>query len=72
MSDVGYCFFKTSNSNDLIELKRARLLVAMLNILILEVKTSTAKKDWTISFLEEAVSPWMELTFITLDVFQEH
>ena len=38
VSDVGYCFFKTSNSNDLIELKRARLVVAMLNILILEVK----------------------------------
>jgi len=38
VSDVGYCYFKTSNSSDLIELKRARLVVAMLNILILEVK----------------------------------
>jgi len=44
----------------------------MLNILILEVKNLNGEEDWTISFLDEAVSPWMQLTFITLDVFQEH
>ena len=48
VSDVGYCFFKTSNSNDLIELKRARLVVAMLNILILEVKNLNGERSFPI------------------------
>lgn len=44
-SDIGYCYFKTADSNDLIDLKRARRAVAILNILVLEIKNLAGDEE---------------------------
>ena len=43
--DIGYCYFKTTDSNDLIDLKRTRRIVAILNILILEIKNLAGDEE---------------------------
>jgi len=44
-SDMGYCYFKSKDSNDLINLKRARRIVGMLNIIVLEIKQMTSDDE---------------------------
>ena len=44
-SDMGYCYFKGKDSNDLINLKRARRIVGMLNIIVLELKQMTSDDE---------------------------